>query len=148
MKQIISHLYTDNSGNWVIQSNDEHSMGVAKLASQFAGEFGMSEYGKVLGLLHDKGKETDAFQRYIKSESGYDPNIKIIGKHHHAYVGGILAQKYYGKAFSNLFVNQIVSHHTGLHDTDEIKAIVNQDIPSEVNIYHRKEKLNRPGLNM
>lgn len=56
MKQIISHLYTDNSGNWVIQSNDEHSMGVAKLASQFAGEFGMSEYGKVLGLLHDKGK--------------------------------------------------------------------------------------------
>lgn len=71
MKQIISHLYTDNSGNWVIQSNDEHSMGVAKLASQFAGEFGMSEYGKVLGLLHDKGKETDAFQRYIKSESGY-----------------------------------------------------------------------------
>ena len=148
MKQIISHLYTDNSGNWVIQSNDEHSMGVAKLASQFAGEFGMSEYGKVLGLLHDKGKETDAFQRYIKSESGYDPNIKIIGKHHHAYVGGILAQKYYGKAFSNLFVNQIVSHHTGLHDTDEIKAIVNQDIPSEVNIYHRKEKLNRPGLYM
>lgn len=148
MKQIISHLYTDNSGNWVIQSNDEHSMGVAKLASQFAGEFGMSEYGKVLGLLHDKGKETDAFQRYIKSESGYDPNIKIIGKHHHAYVGGILAQKYYGKAFSNLFVNQIVSHHTGLHDTDEIKAIVNQDIPSEVNICHRKEKLNRPGLNM
>ena len=148
MKQIISHLYTDNSGNWVIQSNDEHSMGVAKLASQFAGEFGMSEYGKVLGLLHDKGKETDAFQRYIKSESGYDPNIKIIGKHHHAYVGGILAQKYYGKAFSNLFVNQIVSHHTELHDTDEIKAIVNQDIPSEVNIYHRKEKLNRPGLNM
>lgn len=99
MKQIISHLYTDNSGNWVIQSNDEHSMGVAKLASQFAGEFGMSEYGKVLGLLHDKGKETDAFQQYIKKESGYVPDIKICGKHQHAYVGGILAQKYYGGRF-------------------------------------------------
>lgn len=148
MKQIISHLYTDNSGNWVIQSNDEHSMGVAKLASQFAGEFGMSEYGKVLGLLHDKGKETDAFQQYIKKESGYVPDIKICGKHQHAYVGGILAQKYYGKFSRNIFVNQIVSHHTGLHDSDEIKGIVDQEIPSEVNIYHKKEKLNRSGLNV
>ena len=144
MTEIISHIYQDNEGHWVIQSNEDHSAGVAKLASQFAGEFGMSEWGKVLGLLHDKGKETDAFQQYIKKESGYAPDIKICGKHHHAYVGGILAQKYYGKSSCNLFVNQIVSHHTGLHDSDEIKGIVDQEIPSEVNIYHKKEKLNRP----
>lgn len=37
-----------------------------------------------------------------------------------------------------------MSHHTGLHDSDEIKEIINQEIPSEVNIYHTKEKLNRP----
>lgn len=98
MTEIISHIYQDNEGHWVIQSNEDHSAGVAKLASQFAGEFGMSEWGKVLGLLHDKGKETDAFQQYIKKESGYAPDIKICGKHHHAYVGGILAQKYYGKS--------------------------------------------------
>lgn len=41
-----------------------------------------------------------------------------------------------------------MSHHTGLHDSDEIKGIVDQEIPSEVNIYHKKEKLNRPGLNI
>lgn len=101
-----------------------------------------------MGLLHDKGKETDTFQQYIKKESGYDPDIKICGKHHHAYVGGILAQKYYGKSSCNFFVNQIVSHHTGLHDSDEIKGIIDQEIPSEVNIYHIKEKLNRPELNV
>ena len=143
MTEIISHIYQDKTGHWVIQSNENHSAGVAKLASQFAGEFGMSEWGKVLGLLHDKGKETDIFQQYIKKESGYDPDIKICGKHHHAYVGGILAQKYYGKSSCNFFVNQIVSHHTGLHDSDEIKGIIDQEIPSEVNIYHIKEKLNR-----
>lgn len=148
MTEIISHIYQDNEGHWVTQSNEDHSVGVARLASQFAGEFGMSKWGKVLGLLHDKGKETDAFQQYIKKESGYAPDIKICGKHHHAYVGGILAQKYYGKSSYNLFVNQIVSHHTGLHDSDEIKEIINQEIPSEVNIYHTKEKLNRPEFNI
>ena len=77
MTEIISHIYQDNEGHWVTQSNEDHSVGVARLASQFAGEFGMSEWGKVLGLLHDKGKETDAFQQYIKKESGYAPDIKI-----------------------------------------------------------------------
>ena len=41
MTEIISHIYQDNEGHWVIQSNEDHSAGVAKLASQFAGEFGM-----------------------------------------------------------------------------------------------------------
>lgn len=76
-EQIISHIYQDHNGRWIIQSNEEHSAGVAKLASQFAGEFGMSEWGKVLGLLHDKGKESAAFQQYIRKESGYEPNIKL-----------------------------------------------------------------------
>ena len=65
MTEIISHIYQDNEGHWVTQSNEDHSIGVARLASQFAGEFGMSEWGKVLGLLHDKGNETAAFQQYI-----------------------------------------------------------------------------------
>ena len=57
MAEFISHIYQDNVGCWIIQSNEEHSVGVARLAARFAGEFGMSEWGKVLGQLHDKGKE-------------------------------------------------------------------------------------------
>lgn len=147
-EQIISHIYKDRNGRWIIQSNEQHSAGVARLASQFAGEFEMAEWGKVLGLLHDKGKESTAFQQYIKKESGYEPDIKISGRHNHAYIGGILARKYYGMTSDNFFVNQIISHHTGLHDSDEIKGIVDQEIPSEINIYHIKEKLNRPALNI
>lgn len=147
-EQIISHIYKDRNGRWIIQSNEQHSAGVARLASQFAGEFEMAEWGKVLGLLHDKGKESTAFQQYIKKESGYEPNIKISGRHNHAYIGGILARKYYGMTSDNFFVNQIISHHTGLHDSDEIKGIVDQEIPSEINIYHIKQKLNRPALNI
>lgn len=49
MTEIISHIYQDNEGHWVTQSNEDHSVGVARLASQFAGEFGMSEWGKSIG---------------------------------------------------------------------------------------------------
>ena len=45
MTEIISHIYQDNEGHWVTQSNEDHSVGVARLASQFAGEFGMSKWG-------------------------------------------------------------------------------------------------------
>ena len=43
MGEIISHLYQDgNSKKWVIQTNEEHSSGVAELAARFAGSFGMT----------------------------------------------------------------------------------------------------------
>ena len=42
MAELISHIYQDHVGHWIIQSNEEHSVGVAELASRFAGEFGMS----------------------------------------------------------------------------------------------------------
>lgn len=145
MKKIISHIY-NNEGNWVIQSNEEHSAGVAKLATQFTGEFGMSEWGNILGQLHDKGKESNAFQQHIKKESGYEPKIKVSGNYHHAFIGAALARKYYGKTSDIFFVNQIASHHTGLHDTDELKGIINQPIPSEVNTIIEKRQLNKPSF--
>ena len=153
---IISHLYQNSDGCWIIQSNEEHSNGVANFASQFAGEFGMSEWGRVLGQLHDKGKESNAFQQYIKKESGYEPNIKVSGNTHHAYVGGIIARKLYGKSFDNYMVNQILSHHSGLHDSDEIDTIINREIeknsneelPVEVDTNIDRIKLNKPLFSM
>ena len=137
MNEIISHLYKDiTDGHWVIQSNEEHTRGVAKLASKFAGEFGLPKWGKVLGDLHDKGKEANAFQQHIKKESGYAPETKVIGDYHHAYVGGIIARNLYGKSADNFFVNQILSHHSGLHDSDELdgeNSELKKNIATEVN---------------
>ena len=39
-RQLISHLYQNKeNGQWVIQSNDEHQKGVAKIAASFAKRF-------------------------------------------------------------------------------------------------------------
>lgn len=142
----ISHIYQNpETGEWVFQSNESHTEGVARLAQSFAGEFGMSEFGRVLGELHDKGKESNAFQQHIKRNSGYDPSIKVEGDYHHAYVGAKLAEKVYGKAFSNLLVNQIYSHHTGLHDHDSLTDLA-KDLPAEVDGAIDKRKLTLPKL--
>ncbi len=45
-----------------VQSNHDHQRGVAERAECFAAEFGMGEWGRVLGLLHDKGKEQQGIQ--------------------------------------------------------------------------------------
>ena len=88
---IISHI--NPKENWAIQSNEDHSNGVAKLCSKFASEFGMGTFGKIAGLLHDKGKEKKAFQQHIKRESGLEPHIKVDGDYSHAYVGALIAKQ-------------------------------------------------------
>ena len=86
MKDIISHIYKDATSQWKIQTNAEHSNNVAKLARSFADELGMGMWGYVLGMLHDKGKESDAFQSYIRKDIGYDYEAKCPLEHNHAFV--------------------------------------------------------------
>ena len=143
MNPTISHLYQTSSGEWVIQSNEAHTQGVADLAARFAGKFGLSSWGRALGLFHDKGKESCAFQQHIRRESGYDPTLKVVGDYHHAFVGGILARECYGPTAVGLLSNAIVSHHTGLHDSDEMGDILSKAMPKEVNGQMDKPNLER-----
>ena len=142
--ETISHIYKDCEDCWHIQSNEEHLKGVATLAEGFANEFGMGNWGRVLGLFHDKGKERRAFQEYIRNCSGYQPQHIGTGEHSHAFVGGILAKNIYGKGAEHLLCNQIISHHTGLHDYCDVEMVTAKEIPQEVNQSLEKIPLNRP----
>ena len=129
--QYISHLKNadDGSGKWIFQSNEEHSEGVATLAASFAKKIGFEEWGYVLGMLHDKGKEQDGFQRYIKKESGYMPNIRNAERTPHAYIGAILAESKYPKS-SSLLSMPIMAHHAGLYDFGDFKEKLKSNIPN------------------
>ena len=142
--EVISHLYKDKDDCWHIQSNEEHLEGVAKLAESFANEFGMGSWGRVLGLLHDKGKEQKTFQEYIMKSSGFRPELRVSGEHYHAFVGGLLAKSIYGNGSKSLLCNQIMSHHSGLHDYCDIEDTLKKNIPSDVNRCVEKIPLNRP----
>ena len=141
----IAHIKKSAAGDhYLFQSNEEHLEGVAKLAEQFASEFGMGSWGYVLGLLHDKGKERKSFQDYIRQNSGFAPEIHSSSEHSHAFVGGLLARSIYGKGSESLLCNQIISHHSGLHDYCQIEETLKQDIPSDINRCVEKIPLNRP----
>ena len=58
-RTIISHV---RQADMAVQSNHDHQRGVAERAERFAAEFGMGEWGRVLGLLDDKGKEQQGIQ--------------------------------------------------------------------------------------
>ena len=129
---IISHIkqLDEKRQNWLIQTNSEHCENVSALTEQFASKFGFGQIGKIMGLLHDKGKEQQSFQNHIKSSSGYDKSIK--DEHvQHAYVGALLAKKLYPQ-FCDIIGPEIYAHHSGLHDYNDYNEILNQEIPDDI----------------
>ncbi len=143
--KIISHIYHDDDqsslvidkteygysdSGWHIQTNQEHCEGVAKLAAEFAAEFGMSEWGRMLGLLHDRGKESNGFQAHIRRSSGFDPDAYSDAPSFHSYVGAILAHKL---PYDQLFwlSNAIAGHHKGLYNLDELELKLTTPLPEE-----------------
>ena len=130
-KEFISHIKKDLSA---IQTNEEHSHGVAELAERFAAEFGMGDWGRVIGLLHDKGKERNSFQQYIRTSSEYDMTAQWHGEDkQHAYIGAVIAKRLYQSAYPMLSY-PIMGHHGGLSDYTDFEKKMKEEIPVEVMI--------------
>lgn len=108
-----------------VQSNQEHQQGVAEKAESFAAEFDMGDFGRIMGLLHDKGKEQKEWQEYIKGTINHGP--------HHAYVGACIAQKQYPQ-IAPLIAQPIAGHHRGLYDYCNYEEVIKSDVPDDITI--------------
>lgn len=121
------HRPSDNT--W--QSLEDHLRGVGALAAQFAGKLGLQEMGELLGLLHDLGKYSQAFQSYLKSAIGalnqdededWVDAKSLKGKVDHSTAGAQFAWKALGKGTVHEQITAqalalcIASHHSGLID--------------------------------
>lgn len=87
------------------QPLDEHLLAVGHLAGDFARTFGAQELAVVLGLLHDLGKYTLAFQARLNG----DPR-----KVDHSTWGAKIAVQKFGPALGSLLAYAIAGHHAGL----------------------------------
>jgi CRISPR-associated endonuclease/helicase Cas3 len=108
----------------------DHLTEVAEQTEKFAAKIGLGPQGCLIGFLHDLGKCSDEFQRYIKSAEGiinpdedeYVEAVSLKGKIDHSTAGAQIIYRTIGnKGPEGLLVSQIlslclVSHHSGLID--------------------------------
>ena len=128
-KIIISHI---RLSDMAIQSNEEHQQGVAELAESFASDFDMGKIGRIMGLLHDKGKEQAEWQKYIRGVTGYNKEYAhLIKGPNHAYVGACIAAKQYPH-IASLIAQPIAGHHRGLYDYCLFEEEIKKSIPNEI----------------
>ena len=114
-----------------IQSLESHLLNVSQLAEEFAAKFGLSAHGALIGLLHDLGKYSAAFQAYIQSATGLlnqDEDEEFVdaaglkGKIDHSTSGAqfiwqeLAQQGCLARIAGQVMALCIASHHSGLID--------------------------------
>ena len=114
-----------------IQSLENHLLGVARTSCMYAKKLNLESQGELIGLLHDLGKYSHAFQSYIKSAVGllnqdedeeFVDAVSLKGKIDHSTAGAQLVWKelskqgQLGHIVGQILSLCIASHHSGLID--------------------------------
>jgi len=129
-KQLFAHFREKDKDHKEPQYLSDHLNEVSKLAGEFASKIGLEKTGKLLGILHDLGKASDKFQKYLLSgegliapdEDGYIDHKAMKGKIDHSTAGAQVIYNYlWDKGAEARLVAQVLSlaiasHHSGLID--------------------------------
>ncbi len=91
-----------------------HAKAVARAAETRAMAFGWGPVGNAMGLLHDIGKASQEFQKYLigSRDAG--------GKVDHSTAGARAAQRIYAGPAGRLLAFGIAGHHAGLADGEDL----------------------------
>lgn len=104
------------------QPLEEHLKNVAKMAQDFAKNFGAGDWAYIAGLWHDLGKFTTDFQNMLRLANGLD--VKEKGKRgsvNHSTAGAILAVEKF-KMAGRILSYLVAGHHAGLSDWESDKT--------------------------
>jgi CRISPR-associated endonuclease/helicase Cas3 len=121
--EFVAH-YRPSDG--AIQDIWSHLEGVGQRAARIANKIALGPVGELLGLVHDLGKASDAFDDYIRQAVGLpirsgSNSIEVKGTVDHSTAGGVwvrslISQGSGAKISEQLIPLLVVSHHSGLID--------------------------------
>ncbi len=97
------------------QKLEDHLENVACKTAEFAAVFSSSQWGRLLGSLHDFGKARVSFQGYLARANGLDDDSYDNGEHGHSGAGACLAEERFGP-MGKILAYPIAGHHAGLPD--------------------------------
>jgi CRISPR-associated endonuclease/helicase Cas3 len=107
------------------QTMAEHSANVARLAEEFAKPFRADELAKWAGWLHDVGKYSDAFQRYLRECHA----AKLAnrpppppGSAEHKAAGTLGALERFPREIRDILALCVLGHHGGLNAASDTKS--------------------------
>ena len=97
------------------QSLQDHCKGVGELCACFAGSFGASGCGRLVGELHDLGKARNSFQSYLRRSNGIEVMEADYGGHSHSGAGACWLWNC-ANSISKALAYCVAGHHAGLPD--------------------------------
>ena len=109
-----------------VQSIEEHLLQAAAYSKLAANKVGVPDAGELLGLMHDFGKYSQAFQSYIKVQCGLSEletgKAQAKGSVDHSTAGAqwiwdVLPKADGGVICAHILAMCIASHHSGLIDS-------------------------------
>lgn len=137
MSDLYAHTGSDSDDPATWQTLVEHANEVARLASSFTARFGMGSWGYALGILHDAGKASEAFQRRLRgSRARVD----------HATAGAKIAIERFNSS-GRLMAYALAGHHGGMPNgiKGEARASLDERLKGEIEPYDRFLKLVEEG---
>ncbi len=112
-----------NKENW--QELRKHLEAVAAITSRLAGKIVLSHTGELIGLAHDLGKYSEAFQQYVSKAAGnaameMDPSSSLKGSVDHSTAGAQIVARRLATTSAGFAAEMpalcVASHHSGLID--------------------------------
>ena len=120
-KNLIAHVRVDIDGQFTEpQGLYNHLLATANLCQKNVDNAGLGKLGFIIGLAHDIGKASKAFQQRIRVKSQYDIDAHLEGKtaQHvdHSTAGAQYLVMKYGREAGMVLAYIIAGHHVGLPD--------------------------------
>ena len=123
---MIAHIRKNNDDHYTIQTVEEHCLNVSEYAAESGKSIGLENLMRLTGLLHDIGKNTNAFSEYITA-SFYGKTKFGKKKINHSSAGAQFIIEFHDsacltKSYSDLskLTKQLIAYavfsHHGLYD--------------------------------